>query len=364
MLNIHVKRLNDNAIIPTKAHATDAGWDLYCDRDVDLDGESTRVTTGIKLAIPQGHYGQIQGRSGMASRGIVVHPGVIDSGFRGELEVVMRIANYQGDDDYVQFDPGTRIAQLIILPVPESQMVEVGDRDLPASERGSNGFGSSDEPKATPVGDLKDLVEGMKLHSNPFFAGPQDDEFWEDQDRGTSVTMKVGDMTIAVHGTKVTPGEGGTTQEPTPVEENEAVARAIAQVFTQDGSVASQDAPGQPEGDGKVESPGLSRIEAQRDFWKAEANRLVDSLKEVKEELRRSRVESREEVSKLQEAHKNEVGSSLKVRGQLDRYVEAWTNQKKTIQALRDEVKKLKDENTSWGNAIEQSRAMSEGTGP
>jgi dUTP pyrophosphatase len=272
MLTIHVKRLNDQAVIPTKAHRTDAGWDLYCcEQDaVSLDGEPTRVGTGISLAIPDGYYGQIQGRSGLAGKGVFVHPGVIDSGFRGEVEVVMWALVDEGD--CYDFEMGDRIAQLVILPVPEAQMVDVGTKDLSEGERGANGFGSSDDRAqmsvtiesipwdskvtSTPLADLKKVADQAREQSIPFFPGPQDQEFWDAPEKSQNAT--------------------GQTEGSSKVESH-------------------QDHPGKPgtgfwrhQGATPVES-GPSRVEVQRDFWKKEASRVCGVLVGVKKELAETR---------------------------------------------------------------------------
>jgi dUTP pyrophosphatase len=99
------------------------------------------VGTGLAVAIPDGYAGFVQPRSGLASRhGITVvnTPGLVDSGYRGELKVIL--LNTDPRDTFV-VEQGMRIAQLVVLQVPELDLVEVDE--LPASERGVRGFGSS-----------------------------------------------------------------------------------------------------------------------------------------------------------------------------------------------------------------------------
>ena len=99
------------------------------------------MPTGLAVAIPEGYAGFVQPRSGLASRhgiSIVNTPGLIDSGYRGELRVTL--LNTDRREPFV-VEPGMRIAQLVILPVPDVELVEVDD--LPTSERGARGFGSS-----------------------------------------------------------------------------------------------------------------------------------------------------------------------------------------------------------------------------
>ena len=104
-------------------------------------GERAVVGTGLAVAIPEGYAGFVQPRSGLAARHgitIVNTPGLVDSGYRGELRVVL--LNTDRRETFV-VEPGMRIAQLVVLPIPELELVEVDE--LPASERGVRGFGSS-----------------------------------------------------------------------------------------------------------------------------------------------------------------------------------------------------------------------------
>lgn len=150
-LNIRVKLLNRNAKAPARSHSTDAGWDLFCTARVTLaPGETKTVPTGIAMEIPEGWYAQVKSRSGLGSRGLVVTAGVIDSGYRGEIGVVMINTNTAseharpyGDTNpgYISFRPGDKIAQVVFLPVPEVTL-EITD-SLNDSHRGENGFGST-----------------------------------------------------------------------------------------------------------------------------------------------------------------------------------------------------------------------------
>jgi dUTP pyrophosphatase len=104
-------------------------------------GERALVGTGLAVAIPEGHAGFVQPRSGLAARhgiSMVNSPGLIDSGYRGELRVLL--LNTDREHAF-EVEPGMRIAQLVVLPVPEVELVEVDE--LPPSERGVRGFGSS-----------------------------------------------------------------------------------------------------------------------------------------------------------------------------------------------------------------------------
>jgi dUTP pyrophosphatase len=137
-----IKKLRDDAVVPTRAYDGDAGLDLAaCDRVELGPGERALVGTGLAVAIPEGHAGLVQPRSGLASRHgitIVNTPGLVDSGYRGELRIIL--LNTDASDPFV-VEPGMRIAQLVVVAVPELDPVEVDE--LPASERGVRGFGSS-----------------------------------------------------------------------------------------------------------------------------------------------------------------------------------------------------------------------------
>jgi dUTP pyrophosphatase len=141
VIDIAVRRLRPEARIPDRAYDGDAGFDLAaCERAVLRPGERVVVNTGLALEIPDGYAGFVQPRSGLAARygiGIVNSPGLIDSGYRGEIRVVLLNT---GDEPFA-VEPGMRIAQLVVVPVPQIRVVEV--EDLTASDRGARGFGSS-----------------------------------------------------------------------------------------------------------------------------------------------------------------------------------------------------------------------------
>jgi dUTP pyrophosphatase len=140
-LVLKVKRLRPEAWLPTKAHGGDAGWDLRCVAPVTVEpGKIVRVPTGLAVAVPPGWCGVIAGRSGLAVRGVVVLGGVIDHGYAGEVAVLLGVLAGIGMPG-VSFEPGDRVAQMLIVPVPEAIVVEVDE--LGDSERGERGFGSS-----------------------------------------------------------------------------------------------------------------------------------------------------------------------------------------------------------------------------
>jgi dUTP pyrophosphatase len=137
-----VQRLRADAVVPARAYAGDAGLDLSaCERVELAPGERALVGTGLAVAIPEGYAGFVQPRSGLAARhgiSIVNTPGLVDSGYRGELRVAL--LNTDLRESFV-VEPGMRIAQLVVVPVPEVEPVEVDE--LPAAERGVRGFGST-----------------------------------------------------------------------------------------------------------------------------------------------------------------------------------------------------------------------------
>jgi dUTP pyrophosphatase len=137
-----IRRLRESAVVPARAYEGDAGLDLAaCDRVELAPGERALVGTGLAVAIPDGYAGFVQPRSGLAAKHgitIVNTPGLVDSGYRGELKVVL--LNTDEREAFV-VEPGMRIAQLVVLPVPSVEPVEVDE--LPETARGVRGFGSS-----------------------------------------------------------------------------------------------------------------------------------------------------------------------------------------------------------------------------
>jgi len=142
MIELPIQKVRPDAVVPARAYAGDAGLDLAATERIELGpGERAKVPTGLAVAIPAGYAGFVQPRSGLASRHgitIVNTPGLVDSGYRGELMVVLH--NTDRAEPFV-VEAGMRIAQLVVLPIPEVEVVEV--EELPATERGARGFGSS-----------------------------------------------------------------------------------------------------------------------------------------------------------------------------------------------------------------------------
>jgi dUTP pyrophosphatase len=142
VIELPIRRLRPDAQVPTRAYAGDAGIDLAaCERVELAPGERALVPTGLAVAIPEGYAGYVQPRSGLATKhgiSIVNTPGLVDAGYRGEL--LVNLLNTDPRESFV-VEPGMRIAQLVVLEVPSVSLVEVDE--LPSSERGPRGFGSS-----------------------------------------------------------------------------------------------------------------------------------------------------------------------------------------------------------------------------
>jgi dUTP pyrophosphatase len=139
---LRVLRLAEGARLPALAHEGDAGYDLHALQAAELaPGERAMVSTGVAVEIPAGHAGLVLPRSGNAARhgiAIVNAPGLIDSGYRGEVRVLLLNTDRR---EAFRIEPGDRIAQLVLVRVetpPVEEVAELGD-----SARGAGGFGSS-----------------------------------------------------------------------------------------------------------------------------------------------------------------------------------------------------------------------------
>jgi dUTP pyrophosphatase len=141
-VELRVQRIREGATLPSRAHEGDAGLDLYAAEPATIEpGARATVATGIVVEIPDGYAGLVLPRSGLAARhgiALVNAPGLIDSGYRGEVKILLL-----NTDRTEAFDisPGDRIAQLVLSPVAAAQPVEVAE--LETSTRGAGGFGSS-----------------------------------------------------------------------------------------------------------------------------------------------------------------------------------------------------------------------------
>lgn len=158
-MQLKIKRLTDTAVLPVKAHETDAGFDIYTDESIMIkSGQTVAVSTGLAMEIPAGYYGKLKCRSGYSLKSdLRVIEGTIDADYRGEVKVICEVKPYSfavvnaepankrwGERlkvDSVCINQGDKIAQLIIQPVPAFEIEECDE--LSESMRGTNGFGST-----------------------------------------------------------------------------------------------------------------------------------------------------------------------------------------------------------------------------
>ena len=140
-INIKIKRLNENAILPEKQHDSDAGYDLHSIEEIILKPSKIyKVRTGIAIQIPNNYGGLVLPRSGLSSKygiSLINTPGLIDSGYRGEL--LIPLINHSSNEYTI--NKTERVAQLILIEIPEVK-IEVTS-DLDESDRNSKGFGST-----------------------------------------------------------------------------------------------------------------------------------------------------------------------------------------------------------------------------
>ena len=131
-------KLFPEATLPTRAHPDDAGLDLYGLEDAVLLPQSGKaLRTGIAIALPVGHVGLVADRSSLAKKGLKTAGGVIDAGYRGEIQVVL----WNISKEEIRISRGERIAQLMILPIATPAVLEVTELD--STDRGAKGFGST-----------------------------------------------------------------------------------------------------------------------------------------------------------------------------------------------------------------------------
>ncbi len=135
---ISIRKVSPDAVLPTRAHAHDAGMDLYSLEDILLEPRQGKMSrTGIAVAVPEGYVGMVADRSSLAKKGVKTAGGVIDAGYRGEVHIVLW--NISGE--VISLKRGERIAQLLILPIATPVVLEVDSHD--ETSRGDKGFGSS-----------------------------------------------------------------------------------------------------------------------------------------------------------------------------------------------------------------------------
>ena len=139
MITVKIKKLKPDAVLPKYAHEGDAGFDLYSNEKYMLKPlEKKLVSTGISMAIPKGYVGLIWDRSGLAAKNSIhVLAGVIDSGYRGEIGVVLKNL---GNDEF-NVEKNMRVAQMLIQPVAKASLHLV--EELDETNRGEGGFGST-----------------------------------------------------------------------------------------------------------------------------------------------------------------------------------------------------------------------------
>jgi dUTP pyrophosphatase len=141
-VKLEVTRLDEGLPLPAYARWGDAGLDLMSAEDAQLKpGERAAISTGLAVAIPEGYAGFVHARSGRALReglALVNAPGLIDAGYRGEIKVI--VVNLD-PEDVIHIARGDKIAQLVVQPVERIEPIEV--EELPGSERGAGGFGST-----------------------------------------------------------------------------------------------------------------------------------------------------------------------------------------------------------------------------
>ena len=147
---VNIRRISETAITPVKSHTQDACFDLFANEEVVLKyGETKVVPTGIAIELPDGYYADVRPRSGLTSKSALrVHLGTIDSNYRGDIGIICENASHRklSSLNYIDTDiivkRGDKIAQLLVQKLPEIELVEVNE--LSDSERGLNGFGSTD----------------------------------------------------------------------------------------------------------------------------------------------------------------------------------------------------------------------------
>lgn len=135
-MELKIKKMDKKAKLPT-TQKEDVGYDLYCTDLEKLDNGLLLAKTGIAIELPRGYWAQIENRSSMGSKGISVHGGIIDNGYRGEIMVMLNLHN----SNNIKIEVGDKIAQLIIRKEIKFPIYEV--ENLTESERGEKGFGST-----------------------------------------------------------------------------------------------------------------------------------------------------------------------------------------------------------------------------
>lgn len=132
--------LDEGAKMPTKAHRSDAGFDIYSPRTFNLyPGQSVVIDTGVHMAIPFGYVGFVKSKSGLYMASDITAEGVVDSGYTGAVHV--KLCMSERAEKPKCFLAGDKITQIVILPVPDAELEE--SEALPFTDRGDGGFGST-----------------------------------------------------------------------------------------------------------------------------------------------------------------------------------------------------------------------------
>ena len=137
-MNVKVKKLHASALLPDRAHASDAGADLFSLEAVEIPPQSAvKARTGLAIALPEGTAGIVWGKSSLESQGLIVTAGLVDEGYRGEVLVCL----FNLTKETKTLAKGQKMAQLLVMPVRYAGFEEA--QELEASRRGEGGFGST-----------------------------------------------------------------------------------------------------------------------------------------------------------------------------------------------------------------------------
>ena len=139
--------VEENGQLPSKAHSTDAGFDVYATSDFSVSpGEIVKHPLNIRMQLPHGTYAEITSKSGNGSKGLLVYAGIIDEGYRGVVHVIMTNLNRYNPDNLktIDFKKGQKIAQMIVHPYSLNYQISSSSTLDSNSPRGESGFGSTE----------------------------------------------------------------------------------------------------------------------------------------------------------------------------------------------------------------------------
>ncbi len=139
VMKVKIKRLNEKAVMPTKAHPTDAGFDLYVSGKVTIPANGRAlIPTDIAMAIPDGYYGMVVGRSGNTiKRGLVGMTGIVDAGYRNGIGIMA----FNMTDTDIIIEQGERAGQIVLTPILQCDLEDTDQ--LTETDRGTGGYGST-----------------------------------------------------------------------------------------------------------------------------------------------------------------------------------------------------------------------------